>query len=449
MAEKIGDSESVPLSLKKSLELTLVNNPSLSATQSRLDAADSRITQARSGLFPQIDFIENYRRTNNPMYAFGTKLNQERITQDDFDPAVLNDPDTVENFSSTFSLTFPLFNRAQTWIGLKQAKLNYDAVSMGANRTKQYVIAQTLISYTDVLLAQENLSLVEKALATSSAHLKLIDSRFRNGLVVKSDFLRAEVRVAELEQERLLAHSSVAVAKASLNAAMGVDINRPFLLTTALKQGPELKGPLDKWTKMSLDHRPDLAEIIYQQTIAEKEITKAKAAYLPSLNLLSNYEINSEDFNDRAENYTVGAVMHFNLFSGCSQQSKVREAKAGLREVLALRQRLELMIAVETKQAYLQAQSAWQRIQVARAAVVQAEESLRIVHNRYSNGFYTIVNLLDAEIATHSARTNQLRSVHDYTLARIQLALAAGILDEHFDWYRSMECPESSSPSEF
>ena len=56
----------------------------------------------------------------------------------------------------------------------------------------------------------------------------MVRSRFKSGRVVKSDLLRAEVRIAELEQERLQAQSQVAVANATLNAAMGNEIDHSF-----------------------------------------------------------------------------------------------------------------------------------------------------------------------------------------------------------------------------
>jgi len=122
----------------------------------------------------------------------------------------------------------------------------------------------------------------------------------------------------------------------------------------------------------------------------------------------------------------------FNIFSGNLTSAKVREAKAALRQVQAARRKLKQRVLVETRQAYLQADNAWRRIQVARAAVAQAEEALRIVRNRYKNGLFTIVDLLNSELALQQAHTNHLRAVHDYKVANANLMLAAGTLDENF-----------------
>jgi len=57
---------------------------------------------------------------------------------------------------------------------------------------------------------------------------------------------------------------------------------------------------------------------------------------------------------------------------------------------------------------------------------------LRIVRNRYESGLFTIVNLLDAELALQQARTLHLRSLYDHKLALAQLNLAAGKTEEGF-----------------
>jgi outer membrane protein len=421
-----------PLALQEAIKIGVAKNPKITAVQSLVDASGARVSQARSGFFPRVDISESFNRTTNPMWAFGTKLNQEIITLEDFDPAKLNDPEAIDNFATTVSVTLPLYDRGQIRSGLTQAKLDHKANSQLEDRIRQQVIVDVVVSYTGVLLAQEQLQVVNQTLKTARAHHDMVRSRFQSGLVVKSDMLRAEVRIAELEQERLQAQSQVRVARAALNAAMGVEIDRSFHLVTALERVMEAPGSLETWISRSQENRPDLQQMKFQEMIAEEQVNKARAAHLPGLYLSGNYEINSEDFSETANNYTVGAVMRLNLFSGLGLQSKVHEAMAMLRQTQAMVRQLELGIRVETRQAFFMAESAHQRIKVAQAAVAQAEEGLRIVRNRYETGLFTIVNLLDAEVALQQARTNYFRSLHDFEVAMAQLNLAAGIIDEDF-----------------
>ncbi len=427
-----GAGTDTPLTLGGAIEKGLANNPRIRAAQSQVDASVARVSHARSGFFPQVDISESFNRTTNPMWAFGTKLNQEIISLADFDPSRLNDPEAIDNFATTLSVTLPVYDRGQIRGGLTQAKLDHKATSQLEDRIRQQVIVDVVVSYVGVLLAQEELKVVNETLKTAKAHHNMVRSRFRSGLVVKSDLLRAEVRIAELEQERLQAESQVEVARAALNAAMGVNIDRSYHLVTTLERETEPPGSLGTWISRSLENRPDLQQMQFQEIMAEEAVKKAKAAHLPGLYLSGSYEINSEDLSETADNYTLGAVMRFNLFSGLGLQAKVHEAMANLRHTQALARQLELGIRVETRQAFFMAQSAYQRIGVAQASVAQAEEGLRIVRNRYESGLFTIVNLLDAEVALQHARTNYFLSLHDFEVAMAQLNLAAGIIDETF-----------------
>jgi outer membrane protein TolC len=169
-----------------------------------------------------------------------------------------------------------------------------------------------------------------------------------------------------------------------------------------------------------------------EEIIAEKEVKKARAGHYPDIDLVGNYEINSEKFNDSANNYSFGAVMRLNIFSGNRITEETRAAKSMLARIREMQKSMELGIQVQTRQAFLTAQSARERIRVAKIAVEQAEEGLRIVKNRYNNGLLTIVGLLDAELARQQARTNYFRALHDYKVARIELELAAGTINSDF-----------------
>jgi TolC family type I secretion outer membrane protein len=404
----------------------------MNEVQAQADISTERIVQARSGFMPRIDASGAYDRTTNPARAFATKLNQEMITQNDFDVNRLNDPDPIDNYAGRLSAIWPLYDSGQTWYGLRQAELRRQETNSEMTRVRQQVISQTIVSYVGLLMARENLAIVRKTLTTSAAHLKLVESRYKSGFVVKSDLLRTQVHIANLEQQQLQAESQVEVARAELNAAMGVAIESDFELISQLASRKGIEGPMESWIEIALDRRADLKQTDFQQSAAEEEIKKSRAAYLPSLNLAGNYEVNTENFDEGADNYSIGAVVTFNIFSGNRTSAKVREAQAKLRQIQAMRRKLKQRVLVETRRAYLQADSAWRRIHVARKAVAQAEEALRIVRNRYQNGLFTIVDLLNSELALQQAHTNHLRAIHDYKVSRANLMLAAGTLDENF-----------------
>ena len=95
-------------------------------------------------------------------------------------------------------------------------------------------------------------------------------------------------------------------------------------------------------------------------------------------------------------------------------------------------QRTDSAIRLQVRRAYAGLNAAQQRIEVARAAVAEAEESLRITQNRYEAGMNNVTDLLRTETAVLESRTRYLAAIHDQRIAATMLELAAGRLERGF-----------------
>ena len=98
------------------------------------------------------------------------------------------------------------------------------------------------------------------------------------------------------------------------------------------------------------------------------------------------------------------------------KRSSAEEARAGS------------AIRLQVHRAYADLHAATQRIEVAKAAVAEAEESLRITQNRYEAGISNVTDLLRTETTVLEARTRHLAAVRDQRIAAAMLELAAGTL---------------------
>ncbi len=420
------------LEMTEAIHIAVTHNPAVTEAEALVSASDERMVHAKSGLYPQVDVSGTFSRTTSPMMAFGTRLNQGRIGAEDFIPDRLNDPEAIDNYGLTLSAMWSLYDSGQTWYGLRQARMGQTTAGLVLDRTIQEIIARTVSAYNGLLLSIKQLETVLQALKTAEANQQMVRSRFESGFVVKSDFLQSQVHIADLNQQRLQAESGMMVARAELCTVMGVDADALFDPADGLESGLETTGTLDEWLNKAATTRPDLKALLQREAIAEAEVKKAGAARLPSVALSADYGTNADSFNDGNDSYSLGAIVNLNLFSGFRVSAKVGEAAATLKQIKAGRTGLEQRISMETRRAYFQAKSAWEQIRVADTSVAQAEEALRIVRNRYEGGLFTIVELLNAELVLHQARTNRLRAIHDYNAARVDLMLAAGTLDQSF-----------------
>jgi len=107
----------------------------------------------------------------------------------------------------------------------------------------------------------------------------------------------------------------------------------------------------------------------------------------------------------------------------------VAEAEANTRARESQLRRLTQLIGLQVKDAYLRMSTARQQHQVAAEAVAQADESLRIMKDRYEAGMAPLTDLLNAETALTAARTSLSQAIYQYHLAHANLELAAGRLN--------------------
>jgi outer membrane protein TolC len=418
------------LSLSEAIKNALGNHPSLRAAAQGVAAAAAGIELARAGFMPRVDVSEGFTESNNPVYVFGSLLNQGRFTQADFAVDRLNNPDAISNWRTNVSGSLPLFLGGRIYLGYQQAQLGRDASEQARARVEQEVVFGVIRAYNTVILAEEAQGTVEASVRTAEANLASAEARYDAGVVVASDALAARVRLARLKEEAIAAASHVQLAFAALNDAMGVPQTQTVRVAGLLQVPPILYEKPDGLDTLAREHRPDYQQAVLEEARLEKEVVKAKGAFLPTLHLLGNYEINNHYFASQGQDsWTVGVVLNLNLFNGGGDRARLLEAEANHRRAMALRERLASAIGLQVREAFLTLRTARDRLGVAQGAVAQAEESLRIVQNRYDAGLTTIVELLDSETALTAARTNLTRARYEAAVGQARLDLSLGTLD--------------------
>jgi len=429
-----GYGEDPPLTLSQSIDLALSKNPVLKAAGHRLEAAKAGIGQARSAFLPRIDINEFYNRTNSPMMVAGDKMNQE-VFGNKFQHlndlknlrwSVLTDPPPISNFNTQFLLTQPIFDQGKALVGMKQARLRREGAEDTMERVKQEVIFEVTSAFCQVILVKEDLKVALESEKTAEAHVKLAEDLLHAGQVVKSDLLSAKVRLMEIKEMVIQANNGLEVARASLNKAIGIDQYDFFEVEGVLVYEKE-KLDLQNLITDALKQRPDLLAMETKVKNASETVTMTKTNYLPSLTFMAQYDLNDRDlWNQSGESWTVWGVFRFNLFDGLNTTSQVKEAKEQSRNLSHLQDELTSRIELEVRESFYRLREGEERVKVSSEAVAHAEESLRIVEDRYRVGLSNMVELLDNEVALTRARRNLLKAGYDCRVARSRLDLAVG-----------------------
>jgi outer membrane protein len=417
------------LTLVEAVRIALKKNPSVQAADSYSQAVEQGITIARAGRYPRVDFSEGFTRGNNPVYVFGSLLTQRQFTAANFDLGFLNVPPPLDNFRTQFTATMPLYDFGRTSRRIRDAKLDAMVIQQAAHRTRQEIIFGVVQAYFNELLAKADVSVANSSVEQTQADLARAQSREEQGLVVHSDVLSAQVQLARAQEGLLRAQNSAAVAQAALNVAMGLPEDAPTVAAGQLQEAQFDAGTLAEQQARALNLRPDYHQVEIATERATNGVGSARAELLPKLDLFSSWETDNQTFAARGgNNWALGATLSFNLFNGGADRARVVQSRAFERRAEAMKSRMASAVRLQVREAYLNLETARQRVGVMHDAVARSEESLRILQNRYGAGLATISDLLRAESDRASAHQDYLNAIFDYRLGYAALELATGEL---------------------
>jgi outer membrane protein len=420
-----------PITLQQAVRIALEKNPLRKAAVADTRVSRADVREARSFLMPRVTFSETATRGNDPVYVFGTRLRQQRFTADDFSLNKLNTPLPFGNFSMRFGGTWNLFDSFASWHGVTRAKQMNEAAGHELERTEQEIVFRVVNAYYGALLATKQLDLAEQTLKTSESILERSQSRFDAGLVVESDLLTAKVRMAARRQELIRAKNNLDLARAELSTALGLPMDTSFRPTETLKELALPMPVLQDVEKLALTNRPDLKRIESEESAQQQSVAIAKSSFGPRVNAFASWETDNPTFvaGGGGNNWLGGIELQFDIFQGGAKRAQLARERALQEKVTAMKQVASDTVRLEVRRAYYNLDSARQEVEVARAVIAQAQDSLRINQDRYDGGLTTVTDLLGADEATRRSQTDYWEAVYRFHTGYASLELASGTLN--------------------
>ena len=415
------------LTLPLAIGIALRSNPLIRAANSGREMADAQLGIARASRFPLLQFGETFTESNNPVFVFGSLLEQGRFGQKNFDPHFLNNPDSLGNFRTAITFRLPVFDQKQSGVRINQAHIGQQQADSQRESVEQQIRFDVLRAYYGVLVAQARKEVADEAVKAAAADVKRTGDLVDAGLVVQSDQLSAEVQLAEFRQQQIQAEGDLVTAQAALNTALGIAIDTPQKVAGQLAEKSFSSGSQTELIKLALDRRPDLARAGLALKSSKEGTHGARAEYLPRLDVFGTYGVSGQNLATGSADYAVGATVTFNLFDA-GRGARLNQARAAENIAAAEAESLSNQIRFEVVRAYQQYVSARERVTVTARAVDQAKESLRIVQDRYREGLTTITEVLRAETAYVRARMSLLAARYDHYVGYANVLLVTGRL---------------------
>ena len=408
--------EIIPISKAEVLSKVSQDNMSIKISEQEFLESRADYRQTNAVFLPNITASHTGIVTTNPLMAFGSKLNQGILTQNDFNPALLNDPSQVQSFATKFEILQPIIN-VDGMYQRKAAKSKMDAMALKTERTTDYLAFEVEKAYMQLQLAYKGLDVLEQALKAANDNQKLADNSFKQGYLQRADVLNVEVRVTEVQNQLQMAKSNVQNASNYLSFLMNDENYVIYTPTDILSL-----STIAMEEKSISENRSDI-KAMQLSTNAYEAMNKAdKMAFLPRLNAFGSYELYDDKmFQTSANGYLVGAQLSWDLFQGSKRFGKVQKSKAEFEKSKLEYKQYVSQSNLELNKAKRTLSDAENKLRLTALALEQSEESLRIRTNRFKEGLEKTSDLLMTETQFAQKQLEYFQTIFEYNYAQAYL----------------------------
>jgi outer membrane protein len=401
------------VSLQQVLDAALKNNPGIAASQSDVETAKSRVTQAEAGYLPQVSGRTGYdRRWSDSSGSSSQSGSYSRSGQHDY-------------YSAQLSLSQYLYDFGKTSGQVEASRSNLAASQKGFATTLADLVRDVKYAYYEVLKKRHLVTVNQDSLRVQQQHLDQAKAFHKAGIRPKIDVTKGEVELSKTRLELIQARYNLRTSKVYLETLLGgPPVVGPYNLSeTPLR--PPMPDDLDRLNKLAQKRRPEIANLKAQLMAAQAGLDSAQGGYWPSLNAEGGYTWTDTDFPlDSA--WQAGLVLQWDLFTGLRTKGQVDEARAAIMKLKAQIKKQELSVSQEVSQYYLNLHQASESIDTAALGLKQAKENLALAKGRYRTGVGNAIEFSDAEVLLTQARSVLVQANYSYLQALAELERAIG-----------------------
>lgn len=405
------------LSVEQAVRLAWSRNAGLAASASQLEGARLDASSARDAVLPSLEASARALVTNEPLMAFGLKLDEGRIGAQDFDPARLNNPSAVGGVGFGITLTQPIYSGGRLGAGGNAADAAAKAEAQTHEARRQQLAAEVVRAYFGTQLSAHAVQFAESGLAQAQETERFVRARVGLQLLLESEALRATAFRAQREAELASARQQAETARSALELLIGEPVTSAALSSPLATDAPASAASAPR-------EAPTLRAALLRTEAAQAAGELARGSLLPEVFLQLGAQTMRSSFSqgDTWTSAMLGARWQLSLGQLHSAQAAAARSDAAASAARWQAQQESREVA-EAQGAAVAARS---RVASATEAVTASDAVRSLRAARHREGMLPLTDLLEAETALSAARTLLLEGQLEARVARLRLSLSSG-----------------------
>lgn len=405
------EAAAMDIDLKGAVTTAIQNNRDITIAELKRREAEADVSAAAAKKNPSVSY--SWQRNQYPTQVVTTGAGTQSSNH---------------GYSQGINVSWPIWTFGKVEGAIDAARYQKNIADLTVYKTEADTKLAAVQAYYQYLEAVKLAEVQAQSVTDYASHLNNVQQQFDAGIVAKLDVLSSNVSLANAKQKSIAADNTRDVAEANLNNIMRVPMNTTLNPLDKNFPEPEFDLTMEQAILMAQKYRWELVEADYGVKAAEASLRSAKAGYLPTVSVGGGYSwkeasVTAVDKDD----WAVQGGLSWSLWDGGATQASVKKADAAVKTaqetLLQAREKIEL----EVRQDYLNVLSYKEQIRAAEASVAQAEEAYKIATVRYSSGVGINLDVLDAELALNTARTNYITALYNYNIGLATLEHAMGV----------------------
>jgi len=399
------------VTLAQVVEIALRNNPLTRTSYLLAQSAAAQLSSKRAPYYPSVDLSASGIRTNQPQ-----------------DPSATG---TQTYYGASVALDYLLLDMGGRSANADDARYGLIAADWAHNATIQNVILGVETTYVQYVNAKAQLEAAQANVKSAEAALDAATGRHNAGVGTIADVLQAKTALSQAQLLFQTYQGQVLALRGALATAMGLPANTPYDVGVLPAEVPLDRGTdtAEQLIATARARRPDLAASRALVEKADAHIRAVRSDGLPTLSLSAG--ANRTYYNPAPtvgyqDYWSAKLLVTFPLFTGFANTYDIRKAKDDAETARSQAETLEQQVILEVWTSYYYFQTATQLVRTSRDLLASAEQSERVALGRYREGVGTIVDLLTAQSALASARSQDILARAGWFAALAQLAHDTG-----------------------
>lgn len=407
--------------LESAWRQALAADAELAASGATTASARDSEQAAKAARWPTLELAANYTR-----FADAPALS---VVTPDFSfasPRIFDNDDIVTGGAQ---LSWPIYAGGSLTAGARAAT----AVRVAAEANEEAATAALKLDvarlFIDVWHARKLRDAAQAATRALEAHVATVEAMVEGELRSRADLLASKVALASAQDALIRAEHAVALSQAAYNRRLGAPLSRVPNLAEQLPVVRDLRREdLSQLQTKALAQRAELAAASAGRDALAAQSRAETGKRLPRVAVLAGYQHLESTILDREDFSMVGIGLQWSLFDGGQARSKAAALRRAGEALDWQRKSLQSAIELEVQQHWLGVDAADARALVARDALAQADENLRMARELYAVEMIANGQVLEAVALQQAAAAQATRATMDTVMARLALLRSVGEL---------------------